>query len=40
LARENHIELPITEQVHSILQLGNSPREAIRAIMERPPRRE
>jgi glycerol-3-phosphate dehydrogenase (NAD(P)+) len=40
LARENHIELPITEQVHSILQLGNSPREAIRAIMERPLRRE
>lgn len=40
LARENHIELPITEQVHSILHLGNSPREAIRAIMERPLRRE
>jgi glycerol-3-phosphate dehydrogenase (NAD(P)+) len=36
LAKENHIELPITEQVHSILHLGNSPREAIRAIMERP----
>lgn len=40
LARENHIELPITEQVHSILHLGNPPREAIRAIMERPLRRE
>jgi glycerol-3-phosphate dehydrogenase (NAD(P)+) len=40
LARENHVELPITEQVHSILHLGNSPREAIRAIMERPLRRE
>ncbi|HKM66020.1 MAG TPA: NAD(P)H-dependent glycerol-3-phosphate dehydrogenase [Candidatus Acidoferrum sp.] len=40
LARENHIELPITQQVHSILHLGNSPREAIRAIMERPLRRE
>jgi glycerol-3-phosphate dehydrogenase (NAD(P)+) len=40
LARENHIELPITEQVHSILNLGNPPREAIRAIMERPLRRE
>lgn len=40
LARENHIELPITEQVHSILHLGNSPREAIRAIMERPLRPE
>jgi glycerol-3-phosphate dehydrogenase (NAD(P)+) len=36
LARENRIELPITQQVHSILHLGNSPREAIRAIMERP----
>ncbi|MGB7847477.1 MAG: NAD(P)H-dependent glycerol-3-phosphate dehydrogenase [Candidatus Acidiferrum sp.] len=36
LAREHHIELPITEQVHSILYLGNSPRDAIRAIMERP----
>jgi len=40
LARENHIELPITEQVHSILHLGNPPREAIRAIMERPLKRE
>ena len=40
LARENHIELPITEQVHSILHLGNPPQEAIRAIMERPLRRE
>jgi glycerol-3-phosphate dehydrogenase (NAD(P)+) len=36
LAREHHIELPITEQVHSILNLGNSPQDAIRAIMERP----
>ena len=40
LARDKRIELPITEQVHSILHLGNSPREAIRAIMERPLRRE
>jgi glycerol-3-phosphate dehydrogenase (NAD(P)+) len=40
LARERHIELPITEQVHSILHLGNSPRDAIRAIMERPLRSE
>jgi len=40
LARENNIDLPITEQVHSILHLGNSPRDAIRAIMERPLRRE
>jgi glycerol-3-phosphate dehydrogenase (NAD(P)+) len=40
LARDNRIELPITQQVHSILNLGNPPREAIRAIMERPLRRE
>ena len=40
LAREHHIELPITEQVYSILHLGNSPRDAIRAIMERPLKRE
>jgi glycerol-3-phosphate dehydrogenase (NAD(P)+) len=40
LAREKNIELPIAEQVHSILQLGNSPRDAIRAIMERPLRPE
>jgi glycerol-3-phosphate dehydrogenase (NAD(P)+) len=40
LAKENHLELPITQQVHSILHLSNSPREAIRAIMERPLKRE
>jgi glycerol-3-phosphate dehydrogenase (NAD(P)+) len=40
LARERRIELPITEQVYSILHLGNSPQDAIRAIMERPLRRE
>jgi glycerol-3-phosphate dehydrogenase (NAD(P)+) len=40
LARDRKIELPITEQVHSILYLGNSPRDAIRAIMERPLKRE
>jgi glycerol-3-phosphate dehydrogenase (NAD(P)+) len=40
LAREHRIELPITEQVHSILHLGNSPRDAIRSIMERPLKRE
>ncbi len=40
LARENRIDLPITQQVHSLLHLGNSPREAIRAIMERPLKRE
>ncbi|HTC42754.1 MAG TPA: NAD(P)H-dependent glycerol-3-phosphate dehydrogenase [Candidatus Acidoferrales bacterium] len=40
LARERNVELPITEQVHSILHLANSPRDAIRAIMERPLKRE
>jgi glycerol-3-phosphate dehydrogenase (NAD(P)+) len=40
LAKENHLELPITQQVHSILHLSNSPREAIRAIMERPLKKE
>ena len=40
LARERRIELPITEQVHSMLHLGNSPRDAIRAILERPLKRE
>jgi glycerol-3-phosphate dehydrogenase (NAD(P)+) len=40
LARERRIELPITEQVQSILNLGNSPRDAIRAIMERPLKKE
>ena len=40
LARDHRLELPITEQVHSILHLGNSPQDAIRAIMERPLKRE
>jgi glycerol-3-phosphate dehydrogenase (NAD(P)+) len=40
LARERKIDLPITEQVYSFLHLENSPRDAIRAIMERPLKRE
>jgi glycerol-3-phosphate dehydrogenase (NAD(P)+) len=40
LARENHIELPITEQVDAILHAGKSPKDAIRDIMERPLKRE
>jgi glycerol-3-phosphate dehydrogenase (NAD(P)+) len=40
LARENHIDLPITEQVDAILNHGKSPRGAIREIMERPQKRE
>jgi glycerol-3-phosphate dehydrogenase (NAD(P)+) len=40
LAGENRIELPITTQVEAILHQSKSPREAIRAIMERPQRKE
>ena len=36
LARASMIEMPITEQVHAILHGERSPRDAIRAIMERP----
>jgi glycerol-3-phosphate dehydrogenase (NAD(P)+) len=40
LAGENNIELPLTAQVEAILHERKSPREAIRAIMERPQRKE
>jgi len=40
LARQHNIELPITEQVDAILHHGLPPRDAIRAIMERPQKRE
>ena len=40
LACEAGVELPITEQVDAILSQGKSPRDAIRDMMERPPRRE
>src|SRR4029077_11500737 len=40
LASEANVELPITEQVAAILHHGKSPREAIRAIMDRPQKRE
>jgi len=40
LARENGIEMPITEHVNAILHGDKSPAEAIREIMERPQRRE
>ena len=40
LARENRIDLPITEQVDAILHHGKTPRDAIRDIMDRPLRRE
>jgi glycerol-3-phosphate dehydrogenase (NAD(P)+) len=40
VARENKIDLPITEQVDAILNHGKNPRDAIRDIMERPLKRE
>jgi glycerol-3-phosphate dehydrogenase (NAD(P)+) len=40
LAQELGVELPITEQVNALLYEGKSPNEAIRAIMERPQKRE
>lgn len=40
LAREHGIEIPITERVDAILHRGQSPKEAIREIMERPLKRE
>lgn len=40
LARETGVELPITEQIAAILGEGKSPQDAIRAIMERPLKRE
>lgn len=40
LSRESGIELPITEQVETILHEDRSPRDAIRNIMERPLKRE
>ncbi len=36
LAQKMGVEMPITEQMHAILQLGKSPQEAIRDLMTRP----
>ena len=36
LARKMGVEMPITEQMHAILQEGKSPQEAIRDLMARP----
>lgn len=36
LARKMNVEMPITEQMHAILQRGKSPRDAIRELMTRP----
>jgi len=35
LARKCNIDMPITQQMDSILRGGRSPREAIRELMER-----
>jgi glycerol-3-phosphate dehydrogenase (NAD(P)+) len=36
LAHKMNVEMPITEQMHAILQAGKSPKEAIRELMSRP----
>ena len=36
LARKMGVEMPITEQMHAILQQGKSPKDAIRDLMSRP----
>lgn len=40
LARQFKVEMPITQQVDAILNHGKAPQEAIRAVMERPLKRE
>jgi glycerol-3-phosphate dehydrogenase (NAD(P)+) len=40
LAHKMGVEMPITEQMHAILQHGKSPKEAIRELMTRPSRSE
>jgi len=35
LARRQHVEMPITEQMHAVLDQGREPREAMRELMER-----
>lgn len=40
LAHQHAVELPITTQVNAILHQGLAPRDAIRAIMDRPQKRE
>jgi glycerol-3-phosphate dehydrogenase (NAD(P)+) len=40
LAKQHHVDTPITEQVNAILQGWKSPADAIRDIMERPLKRE
>jgi len=40
LARERGVEMPISEQVHRVLFESLDPRDALRGLMERPPRME
>jgi glycerol-3-phosphate dehydrogenase (NAD(P)+) len=40
LARARGVEMPITEQMHSVLNRARSPREAIQALMTRTSKRE
>jgi glycerol-3-phosphate dehydrogenase (NAD(P)+) len=40
LARAHDVEMPITEQMASILEHGKSPQDAIRDLMARPGREE
>lgn len=40
LGRRHHVELPIIEMVHRVLFEGRDPREAVTALMMRPPRAE
>ena len=35
LARKHGVEMPITEQMHAVLNQGRAPRDAIRELMER-----
>ncbi|MFN8009444.1 MAG: NAD(P)H-dependent glycerol-3-phosphate dehydrogenase, partial [Terriglobia bacterium] len=36
LARQHHVEMPITEQMDAVLNQGKDARQAIRELMERP----
>jgi glycerol-3-phosphate dehydrogenase (NAD(P)+) len=40
LARTRGVEMPITAQMHAVLNEGKPPREAIHALMTRTSRRE
>ncbi|MEZ6148372.1 MAG: NAD(P)H-dependent glycerol-3-phosphate dehydrogenase [Planctomycetaceae bacterium] len=40
LARQMHIEMPITNEIYAVLYDGKSPLEATETLMQRPPRSE